>query len=154
MIVGITAVYQTIPRLRTIITPDIIESNGMSNPVDISPVKLANIRGQLTISGVASDTGIVWTFQVQGGFGEFVEEVRRNFFFQTGSNINCTVNTLAINRLEVLTHKIGDAGGRRYIFQFQPLSSFGPTIHQTSMNVLGAADLTVTTTKTVVVPSG
>jgi len=153
MSVGITAVYQTIPRLRTIITPDIIESNGVSNPVDISPVNLTNIRGQLIVSGVANDTGIVWTFQVQGGFGEFVEDARRNFFFQTGSNINCTVKTLAINRLEVLT-PVGDAGGRRYIFQFQALSSFGPTIHQTSVNVLGSAYLTVSTTKTVVVPSG
>jgi len=153
MSVGITAIYNVIPRMRTVITPDIIASNGVSNPVDISPVALTNIRGQLTISGVASDTGIVLTFQVQGGFGEFVNDVRRNFFFQTGSNINCTVNTLAINRLEVLT-PVGDAGGRRYIFQFQALSSFGPTIHQTSVNTLGAADLTVTTTKTLLVPSG
>ncbi len=155
MSVGITAIYNVIPRMRTIITPDIIAFNGVSNPADISPVKLTNIRGQLVVSGVASDTGIVWMFQVQGGFGEFVEEVRRNFFFQTGSNINCTVNTLAINRLEVLT-PVGDAGGRRYIFQFQPLDSFGPTIHQASVNTLGAgaADLTVTTTKTLLVPSG
>ncbi len=150
---SITAIYNVIPRMRTVVTPDLIASNGVSNPVDISPVNLTNIRGQLTISGVASDTGIVWTFQVQGGFGEFVEEVRRNFFFQTGTNINCTINTLAINRLEVLT-PVGDAGGRRYIFQFQVLSSFGPTIHQTSVNVLNGADLTVTTTKVLLVPSG
>lgn len=153
MSVGITANYNVIPRMRTVITPDIIASVTGTNPVDVSPVTLTNIRGQLTISGVASDTGIVWTFQVQGGFGEFVQEVRRNFFFQTGSNINCTVNTLAINRLEVLT-PVGDAGGRRYIFQFQALPSFGPTIHQTSVNTLGPADLTVTTTKTLLVPSG
>ena len=84
MSVGITAIYSIIPLMRTIITPAIIASNGVSNPVDISPVALPNIRGQLIISGVASDTGIVWTFQVQGGFGEFVGESIRNFFFQTG----------------------------------------------------------------------
>ncbi len=150
---GITAIYQVIPRMRTVITPDIIASNGVSNPVDISPVTLTNIRGQLTISGVATDSGLIWAFQVRGGFGEFVEEVIRNFFFQTGTNINCTVSTLAINRLQVIT-PAGDAGGRRYIFQFQPLSSFGPTIHQASVNVLGAADLTVTTTKVLLIPSG
>nr|QBK85755.1 MAG: uncharacterized protein LCMAC101_03500 [Marseillevirus LCMAC101] len=147
---GITAVYQVIPRMRTVITSDIINSNGVSNPVDISPVNLTNVRGQLTISGVANDTGLIWTLQVQGGFGEFVEEVRRNFFFTTGTNINCTVTTLAINRLEVVTPG-ADAGGRRYILQFQPLSSFGPTIHQTSVNVLGAADITITTTKILLV---
>jgi len=150
---GITAIYQVIPRMRTLITSDVINSDGVSNPVDISPVKLTNIRGQLTISGVASDTGIVWTFQVQGGFGEFVEEVRRNFFFQIGTNINCTVSSPALNILEVTTPAT-DMGGRRYVFRFQPLSSFGPTIHQASVNVLGAADLTVTTTKTLLVPSG
>lgn len=153
MSVGITAIYNVIPRMRTVTTPDIIASVAGTNPVDISPVNLTNIRGQLMIFGVASDTGIVWIFQVQGGFGEFVEGVRRNYFFQTGSNFNCTVNTLAINRLEVLT-PAGDAGGRRYIFQFQPLDSFGPTIHQTSVNVLNGADLTVTTTKTLLVPGG
>ncbi len=153
MSVGITGIYQVIPRMRAVVTPDIISSNGVSNPVDISPVTLTNIRGQLTISGSYSDSVFRWTFQVQGGFGEFVEDVRRNFFFQTGTNINCTVRTLSINRLEVLT-PVGDAGGRRYIFQFQPLNSFGPTVHQTSVNVLGAADLTVTITKILLVPSG
>lgn len=153
MSIGITATYNVIPRMRSIVTSNIIESDGASNPVDISPVNLVNVRGQLVISSVASDSGIVWTLQVQGGFGEFVEEVQRNFFFQTGTNINCTVKTLAINRLEVLTD-VTDDGGRRYIIQFQPLGSFGPTIQQTSINVLGAANLTVTTIKTVLVPSG
>ncbi len=153
MSIGITAIYQVIPRMRSLITSDIIRSNGVSNPVDISPVNLTNIRGQLTISGSYSDSGFIWTLQVQGGFGEFVEEVRRNFFFTTGTNINCTVKSLAINVLEVTT-PVGDAGGRRYVFRFQPLSSFGPTIHQASVNVLGVADLTVTTTKILLVPSG
>ena len=151
---GIMGINQIIPRIRSLVTSDIIYSVAGSNPVDISFVKLTNIRGQLSMSGVASDTGIVWAFQVQGGAdGDYASDTSRNYYFITGTNTNCTVNTLYTNRLEILT-PIADAGGRRYIIDFVPLASFGPSINQTSINVLGAANLTVTTTKILLVPSG
>lgn len=148
---GVVGVNQVIPRMRRLQTNNVISSSGGINPVDVSPVTLKNMRGQLAVQGVASDTGVIWSFDIQGGFGDYLQEIQRNFYFLTGTNVNCTVNTLAVNRLEIIT-PVGDAGGRRYIMQFQPLPSFGPTIHQTSVNVLGAADLTVTMTKYLVIP--
>jgi len=148
---GIVGQYNIVPRIRTITTPDIILSDGVNNPVDISPVTLSNIRGQLTISGVASDSLVVWSLQVTGGFGEYPGVFTRDFYFIPGSNnVNATVTEPMINTIRVTT-PVADAGGRVYEFQFFPSTSTAPTVRQTSVNTLGVADLTVTITKQMLV---
>jgi len=146
---GIVAQYVTAPRFRNVITSNTIVAVAGANPVDLTPQQLRNQRGQLMIQGTSVDNGFVWSFQVQGGVGEFPTAFSRNFAFLAGTNVNCTVTVVATNRIRVET-PVGDAGGRIYFFQFFSQQSFGPTVQQTSANTL-TDDLIVRVANTVFV---
>ncbi len=146
---GIVGQYLVAPRFRNIISCVTFPFNG-TNPVDVSPQRLPNQRGQVMIQGTSVDNGFTWSFNVQGGIGEWPSAFTRDFYFVEGTNVNCTVATPAINTI-VITTPAGDAGGRTYVFQFFPTESFGPTIEQTSGNVL-TDDLIVKLATTAVVP--
>lgn len=139
---GIIGSYTTVPRLATLNGLKTIESDGVDNPVDLGQVSLANIRGQLFVMITASDTGHSAFLKITGGFGEFQDSYTRNWYFQGNTNMGCTVSTPVTNTIRITT-PASDAGGRVYDLIFSPIQSIGPTIEQTSVNVLGTADLTV-----------
>ena len=143
---GIIANYSTAPRLRTIVTNSIVNPVGGSNPVDLSPVDLTNVRGQLSYEIISGDNSYSTTFGITGGFGQFQTDPTRNFYLARDSVTGATINEVAVNRFEILTD-VADAGGRRYILQFRTSQSFGPTITQTSVNTLGNNTLTVRVSK-------
>lgn len=145
---GITGIYNVVPRLRAIISRTPILSSGGANPVDTTVITLPNVRGQVSVSIVASDTGQSSTFEVVGGFGAWPGEPTLDWYYTVNTAIGCTVTTLLKNRLQIET-PVTDAGGRVYVMNFSPLAGFGPNITQTSVNVLGAANLTVTLSKVV-----
>jgi hypothetical protein len=147
---GIVNFYTSVPRVRNIITNKVILSVAGANPVDAGPVELPNVRGQLTFD-VTSGNGFNWGLEIIGGFGEFPDDWTRNFTFSVGTERNCTVDTPQLNTIEVTT-PAADAGGRRYVFNFFPPTSVPGTIQQTSVNVLGVEDLTVTITKPTLLP--
>lgn len=147
---GVTGVYNNVPRLRALRSRKPIVPSGGANPVDTQAVDLPNIRGQVSITLVASDTGHVAIFEVVGGFGEWPGQPTLDWYFSVGTSLGCTVTTLQKNRLQIET-PVGDAGGRVYVMNFFPLAGFGPNITQTSVNILGAATLTVTLSKTLIV---
>ncbi len=147
---GIVAQYNQVPRIRNIITPFIIEPVGGNNPADLGQITVTNVRGQLSFDIISGDNQHQASFEVVGGFGDYPQDSTQNFFFSTGTNINCTVNALQVNRLEILT-PVADAGGRRYILEFKPVQSIGPTIQQTSVNTIGNFTLTVRIKKQVFV---
>jgi len=142
---GIVGIFSSVPRIRNVITNAIIEPVGGSNPVDSIEVQLPNVRGQLIFEVTSGDNNFKWFINVVGGFGEFPDDATKNFVFSQNTNVNCTVRTLQINRLEITT-PAADAGGRRYILQFFPLDSIPYTIRQTSVNVLGNNQLVVKVT--------
>ncbi len=143
---GLIGVYSTIPRVRNQITNFIISPSGGSNPIDAGPVTLPNIRGNLIFKVTSGDNGFTSELSVLGGFGEFQCDPTQNFVFQVGTNVNCTVNTLQKNRIEITT-PVGDAGGRRYILQFFPFRASPANITQTSVNFIGNFPVTVNITK-------
>ena len=122
------------PRFRPITADNIISPVGGANPVDGGiPISLQNIRGQLTIQGYAEDNNVIWAFEVEGDYHGNPNEdyvVLNNTFF------NCNVTTISNGLFEVTTD-VSDAGGRVYRFRFFRFSSFGPTVTQNSVNVLG-----------------
>lgn len=146
---GIVAQYTIAPRFRNVISCVTFEDVAGVNPVDLSPQQLPNQRGQLMIQGTSTDNSFTWSFQVQGGVGEFPTGFSRNFAFLGGTDVNCTVTVPAINRIRVET-PVGDAGGRIYFFQFFSEPSVGPTVQQTSANTL-PDDLIVKVANTVLV---
>jgi len=147
---GIVGQYTIAPRFRNVISNVTFVAVAGVNPVDLSPQQLPNQRGQLMIEGTSVDNGFTWSFQVQGGVGEFPTAFSRSFAFVGGTAVNCTVTPVTTNRMRVET-PVGDAGGRIYFFQFFSEASLGPTIEQTSANTL-TDDLNVRILNVVVVP--
>jgi len=139
---GLVSYYNQVPRLRNIITNSVISPISGSNPVDLTPVSITNVRGQVTFEIISGDNSYTSSFSVVGGFGDFPEDYTQNFYLLGNSNVGCTVNQLCVNRLEIIT-PVADAGGRRYILQFKPVQSIGPTINQTSVNIIGNNTLTI-----------
>ena len=131
---GIVAQFNTVPHFKSVVSNVEFIFN-VTNPVDVSPQRLPNQRGQILFQGTSVDNGFMWSFSVQGGIGEFPRDSTRDFYFITGTNVNATVTTPAVNNI-IVTTPVGDAGGRVDDFQFFPSASFGPTIEQTSGNVL------------------
>jgi hypothetical protein len=148
--IGLVGNYNQVPRMRAINSRLPITPVAGSNPVDLGDVSLPNTRGQLTIIGEASDTNVRWTFQVTGGFGEYPGVYTRNFAFIPGSTENCTVLEVSKNFLRITTD-VADAGGRVYDMRFNPIQSVGPTIRQTSVNIVGNNTLTIQLNKVFVV---
>jgi len=148
---GIVGQYVTNPRFRFVVSQVTIAAVAGVNPVDLTPQSLPNMRGQLMIQGTSADDSYTWSLQVQGGVGEFAGGYSRNFYYVPSTAVNCTVTMITPNRVRVET-PVGDAGGRIYFFQFYPATSVGPTVQQTSTNVL-TGDLTVKIAKTVFVPA-
>lgn len=145
---GTSAIYSTEPRLRALRSIKNIVSVAGANPIDLGDITLPNIRGAVEVRVLSTDTNHVSSFQVVGGYGAWPGEPTLNWYFSTGTNVGCTVSTLFTNRIQIVTPVI-DAGGRTYVFNFSPIASFPPSITQTSANILGAADVTVTLSKTV-----
>lgn len=139
---GVVAQYNSVPRLRNVITNNVINPVGGSNPADLGPVRLSNIRGQVTITIISGDNSFTSMFDIVGGFGEFPDQWSQDWYPQAGTEINCTIRVLQENRIQVTT-PVADAGGRVYIFEFVPLQSFGPTIRQNSVNIIGNNTLTI-----------
>lgn len=148
---GLVGQYITAPRFRFIVSVNEFKFNGTDNPVDLSPQQLSNVRGQLMIQGISADNSFTWSFQVQGGIGEFPNSYSRDVVYIGGTNVNCTVTLLTTNRMKVET-PVADAGGRVYMFQFFSAESLGPTIQQTSTNVL-TDDFTLKIAKTILIPT-
>ncbi len=147
---GIIQIYNSIPRLKRVVTNKIISPVSGANPADAGPVKLPNTRGNLIIVGTSGDNSFSWTLEVNGGHGRFPTDFTQNFFFQIGSNVNCTVITLQTNKLEITT-PAGDSGGRKYILQFKPLQSVPPTVQQITGNIIGNNTLTINVTYCLIV---
>jgi len=139
---GIVAQYTQVPRMRRVVTNVVVPPVVGVNPVDIGAYTLPNVRGQLLINGVASDSGLQWSFQAFGGFGDFPGDFTQNFFLEPGTEINCTVTQPIANLFRIVT-PVGDAGGRVYDLQFYPVQSVPPTIRQTSVNIIGPATFTL-----------
>ena len=139
---GITSFYNQVPRIRNVRTNKIILPIGGSNPADLGPVILPNVRGQVSYIIISGDNSFTSSFSVTGGFGDFPDDWTQDWYFNVSSNVNCTVRTLQKNRLEVTT-PAADAGGRQYNFEFKPVQSIGPTIRQNSVNTIGNFSLTV-----------
>lgn len=121
------------PRFRAITADNVINPVGGANPVDAGIVDLQNIRGQLIIQGTAADSGISWSFEVKGSYQGTPDD---NYYVINGTFSNCIVNTIQTNKFSVIT-SASDAGGRKYEITFSPYVGKGPTIHQSSPNVLG-----------------
>ncbi len=132
---GLVAQYNMIPLIRNVNSTTTIEAAAGVNPIDLTPQQLPNQRGQLTMTGQSVDNSFMWSLRIFGGFGEFPNDFTQNFTFTEGSNVNCAVTTQQLNRIAVTT-PVGDAGGRVYVLQFFPFQSFGPTVRQTTANVL------------------
>jgi hypothetical protein len=149
---GISASYNSVPRMRELISSKIISPDGGGiNPVDLGPVELPNIRGQVTYTIISGDNLFMSMFKITGGFGEWPEDSTQNWSVPANSEVNCIVKTAPQrNRIEVTTPSL-DAGGRMYIFNFVPYQSFGPNIQQTSINIIGNNTLTVKAEKTLLV---
>ena len=70
--------YNSEPRLNTIYSNNIISPVAGVNPVDNGYVKLPNVRGQLSISITSGDNSYTSSFDVVGGFGEFMLDYTQN----------------------------------------------------------------------------
>ena len=138
----VIAQYNSVPKLSTLNSNKIINPVSGSNPVDLGTVNLPNVRGQVSISIISGDNGFMSSFDVIGGFGEYYTQWSQNWYPQTASELNCTVKVPQVNRMEVITPLI-DAGGRVYVLQFFPIQSYGPTIRQVSVNIIGNNTLSV-----------
>lgn len=145
---GIVGNYNTVPRLREIVTNEIISPVAGSNPADLGQVTLKNVRGQVQYTIISGDNLFTSMFKVVGGFGAWPGDWSQNWHLVRGSEVNCTVRILQENRFEITT-PAADAGGRVYILNFVPLQSFGPNIRQNSVNSIGNNTLTVRTSKNV-----
>lgn len=146
----VTASYNSNPRFRGLFSDFTIASVLGVNPADLAPVNIPNIRGQIDISIISTDNNYTSTFAVVGGFGEFRDQYTQNFYFIENTNSGCTIINTSLNNF-LITTPIGDAGGRTYALKFIPYQSFPPSIQQTSLNVLGAANLIVKTRKITIV---
>jgi hypothetical protein len=147
---GITASYNSVPRMRELISNKLILPVSTINPVDIGTVELPNIRGQLTYTIISGDNLFMSMFKITGGFGAWPGSWTLDWYPVNNSEINCTIKVLQKNRIEVTT-PILDAGGRVYIFNFFPNQTIGPNIQQTSINIIGDYTLTVRSMKTLLV---
>lgn len=143
---GIVSQYNQVPRMRRVVTNNVIPPSGGTNPVDAGPVKLSNIRGQLLIEGVASDSSLLWSFQVFGGFGDYPKDFTQSFYLEPNTEVNCTVVQPSKNLFRITT-PAADSGGRVYELLFFPVQSVGPTIRQTSVNSIGNNTFTLTMIK-------
>jgi hypothetical protein len=143
---GLVSYYNQIPRIKTIKTNFIINPVAGSNPADVSPISITNVRGQVAFQITSGDNNYTSSFSVTGGFGDFPQDYTQNFYYNGSSAQNCTVNQISVNIIEVIT-PVADAGGRRYVLEFKPVQSIGPTIQQTTLNVLGNNSLFITMTK-------
>ena len=150
---GLVGVSQIVTRLRSGVTNSIIEPVGGSNPADLAAVRITNVRGQVAYEIISGDNSYTSSFSMEGGFGSGPNDYTRNFNLVPFSARNCVVNELANNLIEVIT-PVADAGGRRYVLQFFVPFSFGPTINQTTVNVLGNNTLTVRMSKVFIGPEG
>jgi hypothetical protein len=120
--------------------------SGGVNPVDVTPQTLHNVRGQVVYQIISRDNNYTSELTVVGGYGLFSGDYTQNFLYVSGSSLNCTVTVPTLNQITVTT-PVGDAGGRVYVLQFQPIKSTAPTIQQTSGNVIGNNTLEVRTTR-------
>lgn len=142
MSVGITGIQQIVPPFRRIRTPNLIAAVAGVNPVDSGPIALSNVRGQLEITGTSADNGFSWSFEINGGLGNFTSPQLNNWFFVQGTNVNCTVTQTINNVIEIIT----DApDNRTYEMVFSPYASVPYTIEKTA-GVNLTDNLTVTTT--------
>ncbi len=143
---GIVGAYNVVPRIETRTATFRSISDGVENPADLSPQKIANIRGQLAINITQSDNppGVSSTFYIVGGFGQWPDDATRNW---TGSpyGIHCSVVESSLNTFEVTTS--APAIARRYVFTFFYTLTEGPTVMQTSVNILGVNNLIITLSK-------
>lgn len=147
---GLVAYYNQVPRFRTITTNKVIQPVGGANPVDSDEVLLPNVRGQVQIMVISGDNSYVSGFDLKGGFGDFPQDWTQDWYPNAGTEIGGTISVPVKNTI-VLTTDVADAGGREYTFVFEPVQSFGPTIRQNSVNVIGNNNLTVILKKQVVV---
>ena len=145
---GIVGSYNRVPRLREIVTNEIISPISGSNPVDLGEVTLRNVRGQVQYTIISGDNLFTSMFKVVGGFNEWPNDPTRNWYPVNGSEVNCTIKSPQINKIEITT-PAPDAGGRVYILTFVPLQSYGPTIRQNSVNIIGNNTLTVRAVKNI-----
>ena len=145
---GIVGNYNTVPRLREIVTNEVISPVLGSNPADLGQVTLKNVRGQVQYIIISGDNLFTSMFKVVGGFGEWPGDWSQNWYPVPRTEVNCSIRVLQENRLEITT-PAADAGGRVYILNFVPLQSFGPNIRQISVNSIGNNTLTVRTSKNV-----
>lgn len=143
---GVTAYYNQVPRMRELVSNKIISPDGGINPVDIGPVDLPNIRGQVTITIISGNRLFTSMFKIVGGFGDFPSDITQDWYPVTRSEVNCTIRVVQKNLIEVIT-PVADTGGRIYVFAFQPNQSIGPTVHQRSVHPIGNHTLTVRLTK-------
>lgn len=127
---------------RQIVSVKTIEPVGGSNPADLSPVSLPNMRGMVTYTIRSDDNAYETTFTVQGGYGEFSSDATREFYLVPFTS-DSGVTQMIPNRI-VINTPVADAGGRVYVLNFVTAQTFGPTIAQSSVNIIGNNSLTVT----------
>lgn len=143
---ALLAQTNTLPRLRTVVGTTVFPPNGGSNIIDSSQQPLKNIRGQLVVQIIASDDpiNVYCTFSITGGFGDFQTDPTRNFYVDLSQNFNCDITTLGVNNF-IVSSNLNTLGGtdREYTFIFNPGLGFGPTVRQTSGNIIGNNTLTV-----------
>lgn len=120
--------YNTVPRIETQLTNNIIEFGAGPNPVELGPVSLRNVRGNVTVRVTDPNTNFVWAFIVNGGYGEFQLSPTRNWTVLTRTLENCSLTPITTNVFQFNT----DApDNRTYVFTFSPNLAFGPTIEKT-----------------------
>jgi len=133
---GLVGYYTSVPRLKKLNSRANIQAVLGLNPINSGPVKLPNVRGQLTFNVTSVDSGYSFSLEIVGGWGETQDAYTQNFYFVTGTEVGCTVTSTIVNTIEVVT-PAGDGGGRTYQFVFYPYTSTQYTVEKTA-----GADLT------------
>lgn len=139
---SLTGQYNTIQPTRRSRTVNIISPDSGTNPVEVGPVRLVNVRGQLMISVISGDNGYTSSFEIVGGVGESPNAHTLDWYHLDDTITGGTIMSPATNTI-VFTTDAADAGGREYTIVFNPYMSYGPTIQLTNGATLGNNTLTV-----------
>lgn len=142
-----SAEYNPQTRLRTISgATDILSVAGV-NPIDIAPVELKNVRGEVTVVIQASDDplGTEMSFIIKGGYGEWPDDYTWNWYVETSSLKWCTVTNPVQNTFLIAT--TAPLVLRGYTMVFNPRIPYAPTIQRTSGVPLGVSNVIVSLQK-------
>lgn len=115
---------------------NIIDPVAGANPIDSSPQRLSNVRGRVRVTITSGDNNYTSSFLVVGGYGQDMYASTQNFYVDYTSVTGGTVTAVTTNIFQMQTD-VADAGGRIYRIQFYPVQNVGPTIFQSSVNIIG-----------------